>query len=296
MVSRICVGTSPLASVPTLYGYEVSESRALATLGAVWNSPFNFIDTSNGYGDGRAETLIGRAMADLGGLPEGFVLATKVDPAPRSHDFSGDRVRRSAEESLIRLGLDGFQVLYLHDPDLHMDYAATMRPDGPVAALLRLKDDGIAKFIGVATGSLRFLSDYLATGMFDVILNHNHFTLLERDADVLINGCVASGVAFVNAAPYGGGILARGAMPGAKYAYAPASDRQIAAVRQIQDACARYGVPLPAAALQFSLNDDRVASTVIGISAPERIAQTMALARQPIPADLWDEIERIRIA
>ena len=212
----------------------MNEARALDTLRAVWSSPFNFIDTSNGYGDGRSEQIIGRAIAEHGGLPEEFVLATKVDPAPQSHDFSGERVRRSAEESLKRLGLERFQVLRLHDPDLHMDYAASMRPDGPFYALRRLKEEGVAQFIGVATGSLQFLSDYLAMGFFDVILNHNHFTLLERDADVLIDACLARNVAFLNAAPYGGGILARGAMSGAKYAYAPASDRQIGMVREIQ--------------------------------------------------------------
>ena len=173
------------------------------------------------------------------------MLATKVDPAPQSHDFSGDRVRRSAEESLKRLGLERFQVLHLHDPDLHMDYAASMRPDGPVYALRRLKEEGVAQFIGVATGSPQLLSEYLSTGLFDVILNHNHFTLLERDADALMDACLTRRVGFLNAAPYGGGILARGAMSGAKYAYVPASDRQIGMVREFRTHATATACPLP---------------------------------------------------
>ncbi len=292
-VSRICIGTSPLASMPQLYGYAVDLPRALETLRAVWSSPFNFVDTSNGYGDGRAEQAIGRSLREIGGLPEGFVLASKVDPLPGSHVFSGERVRRSAEESLERLNLTTFQLLYLHDPDLHMDYAASMRREGAVAALHTLKEEGIAQAIGVATGSLRFLNDYLSTGIFDVILNHNHYTLIERDAEVLIEACASRGVAFVNAAPYGGGILARGASKGAKYAYAPADDRRLAQVTQMQKACAGHDVPLAAAALQFSLRDNRIASTVIGISSPARVAETIALAAHPIPAVLWDELENI---
>lgn len=92
--------------MPEHYGYEVSEQAAMATISAAFRGPFNFIDTSNNYGAGAAERYIGRVLADAGGLPPGFVLATKADADPVSGDFSGDRVRRSVEESLERLGLD----------------------------------------------------------------------------------------------------------------------------------------------------------------------------------------------
>ena len=295
-VSQICIGTSPLGSAPQLYGYEVNEARALDTLRAVWSSPFNFVDTSNGYGNGRSEEIISRAIAERGGLPEGFRAGDEGRSGAAIARFFRGSVRRSAEESLKRLGLERSQVLHLHDPDLHMDYAASMRPDGPVYALRRLKEEGVAQFIEVATGSPQLLSEYLSTGLFDVILNHNHFTLLERDADALMDACLTRRVGFLNAAPYGGGILARGAMSGAKYAYVPASDRQIGMVREIQNACDRYSVPIAAAALQFSVRDKRIASTIVGVSSPERIAQTQALARHPTPADLWEEIEQIRAA
>ncbi len=95
-VSPVCVGTSPLASMPGLYGYEVSSERAEATILAALRGPVNFIDTSNNYGGGAAERRIGRALAAAGGLPPGFVLATKVDADPVTGDFSGERVRRSA--------------------------------------------------------------------------------------------------------------------------------------------------------------------------------------------------------
>src|SRR5690349_2543277 len=107
-VSEICVGTSPLANMPFLYGYEVPEDRAVSTVDAVLaDRRINFIDTSNGYGrDGAAERRIGAALRARGGLPPGTVLATKVDPDPRTGDFSGARVRQSLAESMERLGLD----------------------------------------------------------------------------------------------------------------------------------------------------------------------------------------------
>lgn len=87
----------------------------MATIEAVFASPINFIDTSNGYGvDAAAERRIGLAIGRHCGLPGGAVLATKVDPDPRTGGFSGERVRASLEESMERLGLDQIQLLHLH--------------------------------------------------------------------------------------------------------------------------------------------------------------------------------------
>ena len=78
-----------------------------------------------------SERRIGAVLRERGGLPEGFVLATKVGPDPSSGDFSGGRVRRSAEESLDRLGLERFQLLYLHNPE-RVGFESAMAPGGPV--------------------------------------------------------------------------------------------------------------------------------------------------------------------
>jgi D-threo-aldose 1-dehydrogenase len=52
-------------------------------------------------------------------------------------------------------------------------------------------------------------------------------------------------------------------------------------------------VPLAAAALQFSLRDPRVVSTIVGVSRPERLAQTLELAQQPIPASVWPALDAV---
>ncbi|HEU5108232.1 MAG TPA: aldo/keto reductase, partial [Micromonosporaceae bacterium] len=209
-VSPVCVGTSPLASMPHLYGYAVSAERAEATVEAVLDGPLNFLDTSNNYGGGDAERRIGAVLRRRGGLPEGVVLATKVDADPATGDFSGARVRRSVAESLDRLGLDRVQLMYLHDPEYHLSFAQAMAPDGPVAALLALRDEGVLAHIGVAGGPAWLMRQFVATGAFEVVLSHNRYTLLDRSAEPLIADAVERGVAYVNAAPYGGGMLVKG--------------------------------------------------------------------------------------
>jgi D-threo-aldose 1-dehydrogenase len=294
-VSPVCIGTSPLASMPELYGYEVAGDRAEATILATLRSPFNFIDTSNNYGGGSAERRIGRALAEAGGLPPGFVLATKVDADPATGDFSGDRVRRSVEESLERLGLDRVQLMYLHDPEYHLSFAEAMAPGGPVEALAALQGQGVLAHLGVAGGPVRLMREFIATGQFDAVLNHNRFTLVDRSAEPLIEDACQRGVAFVNGAPYGGGMLSRGPDIQPKYAYRPASQVLQDAVRAMQRACAAHGVPLAAAALQFSLRDPRVTATVVGVSDPSRIAELTALMSEQIPDELWAELDALSV-
>jgi D-threo-aldose 1-dehydrogenase len=294
-VSPVCIGTSPLASMPHHYGYEVDQQRAEATISAVLRGPVNFMDTSNNYGEGAAERYIGNVLAAAGGLPAGFVLATKVDADPDTGDFSGDRVRRSTEESLSRLGLDQIQLMYLHDPEYHLTFDAAMAHGGPVEALVRLRDEGVFAHIGVAAGNVSMLQEFIATGAFEVVLCHNRFTLIERSSEPLIDDAHELGVAFVNAAPYGGGMLAQGPESQPRYCYETASEPIAAAAAAVRQACAARGVPLAAAALQFSVRDPRVASTIIGVSDPGRLDATATLLDQHIPDELWAELDSLAV-
>lgn len=290
-VTSLCVGTSALGSFPALYGYEVSSERAVATIRRVLEGPINFIDTSNEYGNGGdSERRIGQALAEVGGLPEGFVLATKVDPIPGSSDFSGARVRTSVAESLERLGLSRLQVVYLHDPE-KMSFAEGTAPGGAVEALVQLQKEGVIEHLGVAGGPVDLMLQYVATGVFDTLISHNRYTLVDQSAEPLLHESANRGMAFVNAAPYGGGMLVKGPDAVPKYCYHPVDDATLDRVRAMQRLCASYDVPLAAAALQFSLRESRICSTIVGMSDPERVEQTLRLAEWPISDKLWQELE-----
>jgi D-threo-aldose 1-dehydrogenase len=288
----VCLGTSPLGNFPSQYGYEVSAEQAVATVTRALEGPITFIDTSNNYGDGESERRIGKALADAGGLPEGFVLATKVDPLPGSDDFSGNRVRASVRESQERLGIENLQLVYLHDPE-RITFEEATAPGGAVEALVQLKEDGVIQHIGVAGGPIDLERQYVGLGVFDAVISHNRYTLVDQSATPLIEDAAERGVAFVNAAPYGGGMLVRGPDAVPTYCYQPASAETIDRVRKMQAACAERDVPLAAAALQFSLRDQRVASTIVGMSSPERVEQTVSLAEWQIDDDLWSELEEL---
>jgi D-threo-aldose 1-dehydrogenase len=288
-VSPICVGTSALGSFPAQYGYEVDTDTAVATIKSVFDGPFNFIDTSNEYGAGDSERRIGQAIRENGGVPEGVLIATKVDPLPGTSDFSGDRVRRSVEESLERLGLDTLPLVYLHDPE-KISFKAGTAAGGPLEALIQLRDQGVIRYLGVAGGPIDLELKYLTTEAFDAVISHNRYTLVEQTAEPLLEEATARGVAFINAAPFGGGMLAKGPKAVPRYCYAPVGQATLDRVTAMERLCAEYTVPLAAAALQFSTRDDRVTSTIVGMSEPGRVAQTAELLNWDIPDTLWDAL------
>lgn len=288
-VTSVCIGGSPLGSMPDLYGYDVPAERGIETARRVFEGPFNFLDTSNNYSDGESERRIGMALREIGEVPEGFVLATKVDRDMVTGDFSGERTRRSIAESMERLGVERFQLVYLHDPE-NISFEAGNAPGGPLEALLEFQRQGVIDHLGVAGGPIDLMQRYIATGSFAVVITHNRFTLVDRSAEPLLADAERLGVAVVNGAPFGGGVLARGPAKVRDYAYGPAHPEVMRSIEAIDVACRRHDVPLAAAALQFSTRDARIASTIVGVSSPQRIEETAALARLPIPAELWDEL------
>ena len=291
-VTPLCIGCAPLGDMPETFDYGVSEEQALATIRAIFASPINFIDTAASYGDGESERRLGIVLRELGGLPSRFVLASKADRDLHTGDFSGGQMRRSVERSLRLLGLDQLQLLYLHDPE-NTTFEQAMSAGGPVETLQRCQQEGLIAHLGVAGGPIDLMRRFVETGIFEAAISHNRYTLLNTEADAFWDVCLKYGVAAVNAAPYGSGILAKG--PGAypRYMYQDAPQSMLTRARQMEVICKRYGVPLGAAALQFSLRDPRITSTIVGISRPERLTETITLAEYPIPAELWGELEAI---
>jgi D-threo-aldose 1-dehydrogenase len=289
-VTPVGLGCAPLGDMPETFGYSVPPDRAYAVLEAALEGPINFLDTSAAYGDGESERRIGTVLRRRGGLPSGFVLTTKADRDLRNGDFSGAQMERSVERSLRLLGLDRLGLVILHDPE-HTTFEAAMASDGPVEALRKLKARGLIAHLGVAGGPVDLMLRYVDTGAFEAVITHNRYTLLNRSAAPLVARASALGLAILNAAPYGSGLLAEGPDAYPRYAYSPAPADLLDRARAMAAACQRHGVPLAAAALQFSLRDQRIHATIVGMSRPEYVGATIELAHVAIPDALWHELD-----
>ncbi|MFP3821438.1 aldo/keto reductase, partial [Bacillus sp. SIMBA_008] len=121
-----------------------------------------------------------------------------VDPDPTTGDFSGERVRASFEESLDRLGVERIEMLHLHDPE-RIGFEASMAGGGPVEALVELRESGRVDHIGVAGGPIGMLTRFIETDLFDAVLSHNRYSLLDRSAKPLYEAAKERGIAVMNA-------------------------------------------------------------------------------------------------
>lgn len=276
--------------MPDTYGYEVSEARARETLDAIFESPVNFIDTSNNYGFGRSEQRIGDAIRARGGLPEGFVISTKLDRDMETLTFDADRARRSLEESLTRLGVDRVQVLHLHDPEHVSDLSQVTRDGGAMDELFKMKEEGLAQAVGLAMGKNDLMLELIQDWPFDTLISHNRWTLLNRSAEQIFAYAASEGMAILNAAPYAGGVLAKGSTVMPRISYSPADDEALAPVRRIEAICAEHGIAPGAVALQFSTRDTRITSTIAGVSKPERVRETLDWYSAEIPDAAWEAL------
>lgn len=291
-VPAVAMGCAPLGDIKETFLYSVPEDEAIATVKAALASPFDYIDTAALYGDGVSERREGEAIRELGGLPEGAVLQTKAGRNPVDNDFSGETVKRRFERSLELLGVDHLDVVFLHDAEW-TTYEAAMAPGGPVDVLRSYQDQGVFDYLGVASGPNAVELHFIETGLFDAVITHNRYTLLNTNANPVIDAAASRGMAVLNAAPYGSGMLSRGPDSYPRYAYQQAPEHLIARTGRIREICDRYWVPLAAAALQFSMLDPRITVTIVGMSRPDRVASTVELASIEIPSEVWDEIESL---
>lgn len=287
-VPAIAIGCAPLGNMPDTFDYEVPEDIARATIRTALQSPLNHLDTAAAYGDGESERRIGLVLEEVGGLPEGAFLQTKAGQGP-GDDYSGEMVKRRFERSLALLGQDRIELVFLHDPQ-SITYEAAFASGGPVEVLQRFREEGVIGHLGVAGGPIDMEIRFVESGSFDAVITHNRYTLLNRVADPLLTIAAGKGLAVFNAAPYGSGMLAKGPEAYPRYAYSSAPEGMVERARTLREICSRHDVPLAAAALQFSLRDPRITSTIVGMSRPERIDQTIALAEHEIPDACWAEL------
>ncbi len=292
-IPRIGFGSTGIGNIPQIYGYEVDENRARETIRAILARPDGFIDTARGYALGRSEERIGSVIRELGGWQKGRVLSTKVDRDMETNVFDAAQARRSFEQSLKALEVDRVDILHLHDPEYASDVTEITRSGGALDELFKIKEEGLATAVGLAGGQLDVLMPMLRERDFDVVMTHNRHTLVNMNAAPLIKLANSKDVTVLNAAPYAGGILARGSAIHHFYVYRPATEETLAPVRAVEEICARYDVPLGALALQFSMRDAKIASTVCGVTWPQHVRQTLEWADWDIPRAVWSELAEL---
>lgn len=286
-VAPISFGSAPIANLYT----EIPEKQAIETIQYVLEAGINFIDTAPHYGAGMAEDRIGTAL--LGVNRQDYVIETKVGllltpDGERIYDYSADGVLRSLEASLKRMNLDYVDSLLIHDFDTFYDSPAYVLKE-TYPALAKLRDQGVVKAIGIGANQWEVLEDYARGADFDCFLLAGRYTLLEQKSLEAMNRFHKQGISILGAGVYNTGILASGTKHKGPlhFQYRDASPEIVAQVKQIEEVCAEYDIPLPAAALQFVAAHPAVVSLVVGMESVLQIQATKAWFDIPIPNDFW---------
>jgi D-threo-aldose 1-dehydrogenase len=283
----IGLGTAPIGG---LYA-PVDDETAWATLDRAWELGIRTFDTAPLYGSGLAERRLGVFLQDK--RRDAFVLSTKVGRLLRPDatgwegayfDFSFDGALRSLAESLDRLGLDRVDVALVHDPDDHYEEAR----HGAFRALTRLRDEGAVRAVGVGMNQTPLLARFAREADPDCFLVAGRYTLLDRSApQELLPLCEERGIDVIAAGVFNSGVLA----DGSTFDYRTASPAIVARVDWLRETCARYGVPLAAAAVQYPLRHPAVKTVVVGCRTPAEVEEDVRLSVLDIPETLWEEIE-----
>jgi D-threo-aldose 1-dehydrogenase len=296
---------------------KISEEDALAALQAAFDAGIRHFDTAPQYGLGRSEARFGTAIALFG--RDDIVLATKigrllVDCEPEEvtpeafvdvpqkrivFDYTYDGVMRSYEASKERLGVARADILHVHDVcafsqgsrEKSDEKVRELFDGGGYKALVELREAGEISAIGAGVNEWQVCEKLLGLGDFDCFLLAGRYTLLEQEAlDSFLPLCVKRDVGIILGGPYNSGILATGAIEGARYNYAPAPKTVLDKVAKMEAVCHAHGTPLIAAALQFVLGHPAVRSVIPGAANAREVETNVGLLERPIPDMLWRDL------
>jgi D-threo-aldose 1-dehydrogenase len=296
----------------------ITDAEASATLDCAWREGLRVFDTAPQYGVGLSEERFGRALAAW--PRRDYVLSTKVGrllrdcgpgEAPPAHfidtprrtfdyNYSYDGVMRSHDASLRRLGQHHVDILFVHDVDVmsHGSREASnarvreLFDRGGYRALEELRAAGAVRAIGAGVNEWEVCETLLGLGDFDCFLLAGRYTLLEQEAlSSFLPLCARRNVGVILGGPFNSGILATGAVPGARYNYGEASADILERVARLSAVCEAHGVRLIEAALRFVLGHPVVKSVIPGANSVDQVRGNLALLDTKIPSSLWADLK-----
>jgi aryl-alcohol dehydrogenase-like predicted oxidoreductase len=263
----------------------VDINEAIAAVPAALDAGMNFIDTSPFYGRGMSEVLLGAALRDI--PRDRYLLGTKLGRYDKAHfDFSAKRVVESIDVSLHRMGVDHLDICLCHDIEfVEMQQII----DETLPALLKVKQQGKVRFIGVSGYPMKMFRFILDQTNLDVVLSYNHYTLQNTMFGDLVPYLKSKQVGIMNAAPFSARLLTNDPLP--PWHKATPEVRRIA--KQAADHCRDRGSDIAKLALQFSLANPEMTTCVTGSARPERIREWAKWAAEPLDLQLAAEVQQI---
>lgn len=286
-VSVIGYGASSLGGV----FHDFDEQRGIESVFTAIEAGINLFDVSPYYGYYKAEKVLGKALKSI---PRGkFYLSTKVgrygEDGHNTWDYSAERATRSVYESLERLNIDYIDIINVHD----IEFADLQQvADETIPALVRLKEEGVVKHVGctdLQLENLRWMVEHVPEGTLGSVLNFCHYCLNDDKLVDFLDFFEAHHIGVINASPFSMGLLTRRGVP----AWHPAPKPLVEACARAAEHCEAKGYPIEKLAMQYALQNNRIASTVFSTTRPENVLRNVEYVNEPMDLQLLQEVQEI---
>ena len=272
-LSQLSFGASSLGGV----FHDIRETEAIQAVFTAIEHGMNFIDVSPYYGHYKAETVLGKALKEIPRAK--YYLSTKVGrygkDGVNTWDYSGKRATESVYESMERL---------------HIDYIEVVEETLP--ALVELKKKGVVGHVGITDlqlENLKWVVDHTPEGTVETILNFCHYCLNDDALTDYLDYFESKGVGIINASPFGMGLLSQRGVPD----WHPAPKALVEACQKAVQHCQARHYPIEKLAIQYSVSNPRIASTLFSSANPENVKKNIRYVEEPIDWNLVQEVKEI---
>lgn len=291
-LSNLSFGASSLGSV----FHETKEEESIKAVETALEGGINFIDVSPYYGHYKAETILGKALKRL--PRDKFYLSTKVGrygkDGKNTWDYSAKRATESVYESMERLNVDYIDIINVHD----IEFQATL-PGGlakvceeTLPALVELKEKGIVGHVGITDlqlKNIKWVIDHTPEGTVECVLNFCHYCLNDDELLDYLDYFEEKGVGVINASPLSMGLLTLRGVPD----WHPAPKPLVKVCAEAAKFCQDKGYPIEKLAIQYSVGNPRITSTLFSSANPMNVERNIEWAREAPDAELVNDVKAI---
>lgn len=286
-ISKLSFGASSLGAV----FHDINEKEAIRAVSVALDGGMNFIDVSPYYGHYKAETVLGKALKEL--PRDRYYLSTKVGrygkDGVNTWDYSGKRATESVYESMERLNIDYIDLINVHDiefSDLNIVVNETL------PALVELRDKGVVGHVGITDlqlENLKWVVDHVKEGTVESVLNFCHHCLCDDALVDYLDYFESKGIGVINASPLSMGLLSQRGVP----SWHPAPQGLVEACKKAVEHCNAKNYPIEKLAIQYSVSNDRIASTLFSSANPVNVQKNIDYVSEPIDWQLVKEVQDI---
>ena len=269
-VSSLSFGASSLGGV----FHDLKEKEGIQAVFTAVEAGMNFIDVSPYYGHYKAETVLGKALKDL--PRDRYYLSTKVGRYGKDGvnlwDYSAKRATESVYESMERLNIDFIDLINVHD--------------------VELREKGVVGHVGITDlqlENLKWVIDHSPSGTIESVLSFCHYCLCDDKLADFLDYFESKEIGVINASPLSMGLLSERGVP----AWHPAPKPLVEACRKAMEHCKAKNYPIEKLAMQFSVSNPRIATTLFSTTNPENVKKNIAFIEEPIDWELVREVQEM---